>query len=96
VNQTQVAAALGIPVPTFLMLARNPAFPKPTGSVNGVITWASGDITAFLVLWNAAKAHGWKPVPAALASFPFTVAAAANPGPGYDPEGQNDPRLLDL
>jgi hypothetical protein len=37
-NQTAVAAALGIPVPTLLILARNPAFPKPASSVGGIIT----------------------------------------------------------
>jgi hypothetical protein len=94
-TQSQIAAALSIPAPQVLQLARNKSFP-PATSVSGVLVWDSVAFATFQTLWNAAKAHGWKPVPALLPSFSFTTAAAASPGASYRPEGSSDPTLLDL
>jgi hypothetical protein len=98
-TQTQIttAAQLGLSGLQLLALMKNPAFPVPVSTDGkGNIAWNVSDIAAFLVTWNAAKAHGWKPVPGALPTFPFGTAAAATPGPSYKPEGSASPELFDL
>ena len=98
-TQTQVTTAsqLGLTGLQLLALMRNPAFPVPVSNDGkGNIAWNVSDITAFLVVWNAALSNGWRPIASTLATFPFTVAAAKTVGPGYKPEGSRAPEFLDL
>jgi hypothetical protein len=95
-TQAQVAAALSIPAPQVLMLARNISFPRPT-TVGAVLMWDATAIATFQsTLWSPALARGWRPVASQLASFPFVTAAAATVGPSYKPEGNATPELFDL
>jgi hypothetical protein len=81
-SQLQVASLLSIPPAQVLQLARNGAFPQPT-SVGGILMWDNTAVTTFVsTFWTPTFAHGWKPIGPALATFNFTVAAAAPPGPG--------------
>jgi hypothetical protein len=66
----------------------NPQFPRPTSNDGaGNVVWDSGDIAAFVSLWNAAKASGWQIYPAATPTLDFAAMAAAPPGPYYWPQG---------
>jgi hypothetical protein len=93
-TQLTAAATLGLSIPQLLAVARNPSFPKPTASVNGVITWADADIAAFATVLSAVRANGWRLNPASLPTLPIAVASTKPVGPGYRPAG-DDP-LFDL
>jgi hypothetical protein len=93
-SQLQVASLLSIPPAQVLQLARNVSFPQPT-TVGSVLMWDSTAVATFVsTFWTPTFAHGWKPTGPALATFNFTLAAAAPPGPGLR-DLVNDP-LFDV
>jgi hypothetical protein len=85
-SQTQVAATLKISVRELWSLSSNPNFPRPIGNdANGDVVWADGDISAFVELWSAIKAHGWRITPSLLPTLDIRAMAAAAPGRHYVP-----------
>jgi hypothetical protein len=70
-TQFQIAAALAIPPPEVLALAKNISFPRPT-SVGGVLMWDSAAFATFQALWVAALGRGWRPTAACPFSRPST------------------------
>jgi hypothetical protein len=76
----------GSPVLQLWTLSGNPQFPRPISNDSaGNVVRNSAVIAAFVVLWNAAKANGWKIYPAALPTLNLAFMAANAPGPGYVP-----------
>ena len=88
-KHTDVAAALSISVRELWSLSSNPNFPRPIGNdANGDVVWADSDVSAFVELWEATRAHGWRITPSLLPTLDIRAMAAAGPGPHYAPAGR--------
>jgi predicted DNA-binding transcriptional regulator AlpA len=84
VNQTAVAALLGLSMSAFWLLTSNSQFPAPVSDDGqGNVTWNTSDITAFQGLMGATASNGWTWGDVDLPGANWIMMASTPVGPYY-------------